>query len=148
MAQHPFGNHHTMHLRELFSVIAVFVGIQAASAKEQVLDARLHHLRQGEQREWSDFPEKAEGPSLLVRFQAEANATEQTLRLRQQDVKQTWKVLLNGRERGRLLPDENDQVIYLPLPPSALVAGENTLRIEQVGKVPDDIRVGEFILDD
>jgi hypothetical protein len=137
-----------MHLPELFSVIAVFVGIQAASAKEQVLDARLHHLRQGEQREWSDFPEKAEGPSLLVRFQAEANATEQTLRLRQQDVKQTWKVLLNGQERGRLLPDENDQVIYLALPPGALVAGENTLRIEQVGKVPDDIRIGEIALDD
>jgi hypothetical protein len=148
MAQHPFGNHHTMHLRELFSVITVLVGIQAAPAKEQVLDARLHHLRQGEQREWSDFPEKAEAPSLLVRFQAEANAAEQTLRLRQQDVKQTWKVLLNGQERGRLLPDENDQVIYLALPPGALVAGENTLRIEQVGKVPDDIRVGEITLDD
>ena len=63
-----------------------------------VINGRLHHLRQGNQREWSDFPEQAEGPSLAVRFQAEANAAEQTLRLRQQDVKQTWKVLLNGKE--------------------------------------------------
>jgi len=119
-----------------------------AQAAERILDARYHHLRLGPQREWSDFPEQAEGPTLEVRFRAEANTGEQTLRLRQQDVKQTWKVLLNGQERGRLLPDENDMTLFLPLPPGALVTGENTLRIEQVGKVPDDIRVGEIALDD
>lgn len=117
-------------------------------ADPRVLDARLHHLRLGPQREWSDFPERPEGPDLVLRFRAEANAAEQTLRLRQQDVKQAWKVLLNGRECGRLRADENDMVLFFPLPAGALVDGENTLRIEPVGKVPDDVRVGEFALDD
>lgn len=125
----------------------LLAGAPSLLAGERLLDGRLHHLRQGE-REWSDFPLQAEGPSLEIRFQAEANAGVQTLRLRQQDVKQTWKVLLNGRERGRLQTDENDTVVYLPLPPGALVAGENVLRIEQTGKVPDDVRVGEIALDE
>lgn len=134
--------------RFIILVSSVLVWTPVVQAGERALDDRLHHLRQGEQREWSDFPVQAEGPSLDIRFRAEANAAEQTLRLRQQDVRQTWKVILNGKERGRLLPDENDMVIYLPLPPAALVTGENTLRIEQVGKTPDDIRVGDFRIDD
>jgi hypothetical protein len=117
-------------------------------AKERVLDAKLHHLRVGAEREWSDFPAQAEGPSLTVHLQAEANAGEWTLRLRQQDVRLTWKVLLNGKEISRLSTDENDTVLYLPIPPGALRAGENTLKIEQVGKASDDIRVGELTLDD
>src|SRR5262249_13535656 len=145
--EHP-GDSFAMHHRGLVVILALLFSVPPLSAKERVLDAALHHLRFGNVREWSDFPEKAEGPSLTLRFQAEANRTEWALRLRQQDVKQTWKVLLNGTERGRLVPDENDQVIYIPLPPGALVAGENTLRIEQVGQTPDDIRVGEISLDD
>src|SRR5207244_4423218 len=62
------------------------------------------------------------------------------------DVRLTWKVLLNGKELGRLAADENDTVIYLPVPAGRLLAGENTLTIEQVGKASDDIRVGEIIL--
>src|SRR5262245_4173716 len=119
-----------------------------AAAKETVLDPRLHHLRAGLVREWSDFPEKAEGPSLSLTFRAKRNETEWTLRLRQQDVKQTWKVLLNGKEIDRLRADENDTVIRVPIPPGALVYGDNRLTIEQVGRVPDDIRVGDIALDD
>jgi hypothetical protein len=142
------------HLEIAFMVRSVLVfalstmlWVPRLEAGERVLDQRLHHLRQGP-REWSDFPAQAEGPSLEVRFQAETNASEQTIRLRQQDVKQTWKVLLNGTERGRLQPDENDMVVYFPVPAGGLVTAENTLRIEQVGKTPDDVRVGEIALDD
>jgi hypothetical protein len=134
-------------MRFLLPMLCLFPTAFSVSAGERVLDARLHHLRLGEPREWAEFPEKAEGPSLTVRFQAEPNAAEQTLRLRQQDVKQTWKVLLNSKDIGRLPPDENDQVIYFALPAGALVAGENALRIEQVGKTPDDVRVGEISID-
>jgi hypothetical protein len=137
-----------MTMRLFLLSVSLLFGAPHLRAADRVLDAQLHHLRQGDQREWTDFPVQAEGPALTVRFPAEANAAEQTLRLRQQDVKQTWKLLLNGKERGRLIPDENDQVLYLPLPAGALITGENTLRIEQVGKVPDDIRVGEIHLDD
>src|SRR5579884_2857358 len=111
---------------------------------EQVLTPGLHHLRAGDRPEWADFPRQAEGPSLRLRFRSAANAEEWTLRLRQQDVKQTWKVLLNGKELGRLPPDENDQFLALPVPPGALVEGDNTLAVEQVGTEPDDVRVGEI----
>jgi hypothetical protein len=129
-------------------VAALLLAGPAAPAGETVLDAKLHHLRAGDEREWSDFPAQAEGPSLSLRFKAERNDAEQTLRLRQQDVKQTWKVLLNGKEIGRLSPDENDTVLYLPVPPGTLAAGENTLVIEQAGRTPDDVRIGEVALDD
>src|SRR5262249_19240364 len=55
---------------------------------------------------------------------------------------------LNGQELGRLPPDENDQVIYFPVPAGRLAAGENTLAVEPAGKTPDDVRVGEVALDD
>jgi hypothetical protein len=128
--------------------LAVLASAGPASAKTTTLTDRLHHLRVTEQREWSDFPVKPEGPSLSLTFRAESNVGEWTLRMRQQDVKQTWRVLLNGKELARLPPDENDMVTYLPVPAGRLLAGENRLVIEQVGRVPDDIRVGEIMLDD
>src|SRR5438094_173866 len=84
-----------------FLVLTIFLP-NRATASERILDAALHHLRAGPEREWADFPQQAEAPSLVVRFQAERNAAECTLRLRQQDVRQTWKVLLQGKELGRL----------------------------------------------
>src|SRR5262249_9529271 len=115
---------------------------------DQILDARLHHLRVAGPREWSDFPETPEGPKLTHTFKSRANAAEWTLRLRQQDVKQTWTVKLNGRELGPLHPDENDTVVYFPIPAGRLTDGDNALTVEQSGKTPDDIRVGEIMLDD
>jgi hypothetical protein len=130
------------------AILVMLLSVAPAAAHERLLDSKLHHLRAGPQREWSDFPQEAEGPHLQVHFQAERNAAEWTLRLRQQDVKEAWKVLLNGKDLGRLAVDENDQVIYLPVPADRLVVGDNVLRIEQVGKVADDIRVGELVLDE
>ena len=138
-----------MKPRHLILLLLAAVAAPApALARVTVLDSRLHHLRAGDEREWSDFPAKGEGPSLTLRFQAERNVDEWALRLRQQDVKQTWKVLLNDKELGRLPPDENDMVICLPVPAGALRAGENKLVIEQVGRTPDDVRVGEIVLDE
>jgi hypothetical protein len=129
--------------------LAVLLGIASQTRAEAiVLTSRLHHLRVTERREWSDFPAKAEGPRLSLRFHADGNDREHSLRLWQQDVKQTWKVLLNGKELGRLLADENDVVVYLSVPAGRLHKGENLLVIEQVGRDADDIRVGEIRLDD
>ena len=129
---------------------AVLAGLVAwpIAAAPTVLDDRLHHLRSGPDREWADFPAQAEGPRLSVTFKANKNAAEQTLRLRQQDVKQTWKVVLNGKDLGRLIADENDTELVLSVPPGRLVDGDNTLTVETTGKVSDDIRVGEITLDD
>ncbi len=118
-------------------------------AKSTPIEERLHHLRAGQQREWSDFPAKAEGTSLARVFQSTRNDREWSLRLRQQDVKQIWRVLVNGREIGRLLADENDTVVYLPISAGLVRAGENKLVIEPAGPTPpDDIRVGEMFLED
>jgi hypothetical protein len=134
--------------RATLVLLAVFLATGPVVAKPVVLDSRLHHLRVEGEREWSDFPGQAEAPRLAIRFQAERNEGEWALRLRQQDVKQTWKVLLNGKELGRLALDENDTVVYFPIPAGLLLAGQNQLLVEQVGKTPDDIRVGEITLDD
>jgi hypothetical protein len=134
--------------RGLALTLTFLLSAGPAPANDLVLTPRLHHLRASGQREWSDFPRRPEGPSLSLRFRAAANPAERALRLRQQDVRQSWKVLLNGKELGRLPADENDQVIYLPVPPGGLRDGENRLVIEQAGKTPDDIRVGEAVLHD
>ncbi|MFT5466692.1 MAG: hypothetical protein ACI8UO_001792 [Verrucomicrobiales bacterium] len=121
----------------------------SAAAELQVLDDQLHHLRFGE-REWSEFAEKPEGERLQIAFQSKANATEQTLFVRQQDVKQQWLVTINGKPVGKLKNDENDMIQGFAIPPGGLVDGENRLVIEQDrlrNRKPDDIRVGGIRLD-
>ena len=81
----------------ILTILASLLIVGAAASEERILDPQLHHLRASVEREWSDFPLQPEGPRLVCRFQAERNDAEATLRLRQQDVKQTWNVLLNGK---------------------------------------------------
>ncbi len=110
----------------------------------------MRHLRIAGAREWSAFPERPDAARLEVRFDAPPNPGEQTLRLRQQDVKQTWTVTLNDRELGRLTGDENDMVVYFRVPAGTLRGADNLLEIEQDvsrQQTPDDIRVGEVALD-
>jgi hypothetical protein len=132
-------------------LIAVCAILPAAPlfAAERVLDAKFHHLRSGATREWADFPGEAEGPELAITFTAARNAAEMTLRLRQNDVKVTWRVALNGKVLGRLTVDENDQITLFKLPPGALAEGDNTLTITTADPARlDDIRVGDVRLID
>lgn len=117
-------------------------------AAEQVLTEKLHHLRSGTTREWADFPEQAEAAELRLTFPSRINATEQTLRVRHRDVKQTWSVRVNDREISRLPPDENDMVTFWPVPANTLKDGDNLLIISSDGKISDDVDVGEVRLDD
>jgi hypothetical protein len=120
-----------------------------ALGESRMIESRMVHLRSGGAREWSSFPEQAEAAQLEVRFAAEKNAGEWTLRLRQQDVKQAWRVMLNGQPLGGLVNDENDQLLYLPIAAGRLIDGENVLRIESPGRGPasDDVRVGQVSID-
>lgn len=113
-----------------------------------VLTERLHHLRIAGPREWSDFPEQPEAASLELKFTAKKNSAESALFLRQRDVKQGWRVLLNGEKVDGLIADENDMVMGLSIPAGKLKDGENALRIEQEpgSKLADDVRVGEIVL--
>ena len=54
--------------------------------------------------------------------------------------------MINGKELARLTADENDQMLYFPVPTGRLIEGANTLAVEAAGKAADDIRVGEFSL--
>jgi hypothetical protein len=134
-------------------VRAVFVallpmGVLAAS-EPQALAPALAHLRSSTAREWSTFPETADAAQLERTFTAKQNATEHALLVRQQDVKQLWTVLLNGKKLGELIRDENDLVAAFAVPANTLIDGDNTLRIEPRSPSPatsDDIRVGEIAL--
>jgi hypothetical protein len=121
----------------------------ATTQQIQVIDPMFHHLRVGDTREWDDFPDAAENDHLEVAFNTESNSDEWTLQLRQQDVKQRWRVQLNEQMLGHLHQDENDMVVCFAVPRGTLVAGSNTLAINQEspGKSHvDDIRVGEIRL--
>jgi hypothetical protein len=140
-------------MRSLWIMMLCFSWILRANsvkAEQHVLEAKLKHLRIGTQREWADFPKQPDTESLVLKFDSYKNQTEQTLRLRQQDVKQTWRVLLNGKELGRLHRNENDMHVNWPIPVGSLVDGENTLTIQQSSRLTfsDDVRVGEIVLDD
>ena len=128
---------------------AVSLPADVAAPERQAIEPELFHLRSGVDREWSEFPETSHGQQLDVTFASARNATEQTLFVRQQDVKQDWNVLLNGRKLGELVRDENDMVVAFAIPVDALVDGDNSLLIESpLAKkaTSDDIRVGQITL--
>lgn len=130
-----------------FAVLALFptllLVLHAASAPDLVITDRMHHLRSGTDREWADFADRAEGAELVLSFQANANDTQHTLRLRHRDLKQPWRVLLNGKEIARLPLDEADTITYWVVPPRTLTDGANELRVQCTGKAADDVLIGE-----
>ena len=119
---------------------------QREPGPDLVVTGRLHHLRSGAEREWSEFPERAEGAELVRRFEAGRNDGEETLRLRHRDLKQPWVVRLNGTEVARLPFDEADMITFWPVPPGTLSDGINELRILSTGRASDDVLVGEVAL--
>ncbi|MGH9310759.1 MAG: CehA/McbA family metallohydrolase [Vicinamibacterales bacterium] len=117
-------------------------------APDLVITPKMHHLRSGAEREWAEFPAGSEGAALVIAFDARRNAAPQTLRLRHRDVKQSWLVLLNGREIARLPPDEADMRTYWTVPPGTLEDGRNELRVHTTARPSDDVLIGEATLVD
>lgn len=141
----------------LVGALGLFTPVTAARAAEwRLLDARTHHLRSGgpdAPREWEEFAEKAEGAELVHRFDADDhtndNAGEYTLRLRQRDVKQTWRVRLNGTPLGTLVADENETTAVYAVAKGLVRPRGNELRVTaegQPGAAPDDVTVGRVEL--
>ncbi|MDA8743568.1 CehA/McbA family metallohydrolase [Rubripirellula amarantea] len=134
-----------------FICVLFFVNVASAAFAQEPsedtvsLEEAMIHLRSGETREWSSFPEVASGARIERRFHSEPNPEAYTLSLRQQDVKEAWQVLINEQPLGRLVRDENDMVTDFEIPHGALVQGENKLEVLPHNKdVVDDIRVGEI----
>ena len=120
----------------------------SALAEDLVVSGRMHHVRSHEDREWAEFPPKAEATALVLPFDATVNRSESTLRLRHRDLKQSWRVLVNGKEIARLPLDESDMITYWPVPPGTLRDGRNELRIDCTGTRSDDVTIGEATLID
>lgn len=118
---------------------------RAALAVDPVhrLDPELHHIRNGADREWTEFPEHSEATSYEITFNASSNTEEQTLRMTQVDVKQTWNVALNGKNIGRLHRDENEIIAYWSIPRGSLIDGSNVLTVSCASPNVDDIRLGD-----
>ena len=139
-------------LRVFCLMVLVVTSLRAdeASPKRSTIEPKLLHLRSGVEREWSEFPETPHGQRLDVTFSAHTNEVEQVLFIRQQDVKQTWNVSLNGKKLGALTIDENDMIVTFAIPANGLVEGDNSLRIESPlssKAVSDDVRVGQIAIE-
>ncbi|MBD0378503.1 MAG: hypothetical protein ICV51_23100 [Flavisolibacter sp.] len=115
-------------------------------AQQQVIDSQFHYLRNGIKPEWKEFARVVPQRQLTLYFTTQANEKEQTLRLRQYDVNQRWKVLLNDHALGTLTVDENDMITYLVIPAGTLLTGSNKLQIEPSDIESDDIRIGPIQL--
>lgn len=134
-----------------FVTAATLLCVLATSAianDVQQLTNRMHHLRsQDGPREWSEFPEVPEGLRLELAFDVAKNNSAYCLELRQEDIKQSWHVRLNGNEVAALHRDENDMVVYFDVAAGSLKDGANVLTVEPSrSRAPDDIRVGEIAL--
>lgn len=133
-----------------FVPIFLFALLATAAAEIQVLQTELSHLRFGDKPEWSEFPQQADSERIQLAFQSKVNNAEQTLLVRQQDVKQQWVITINGKPVGKLRIDENEMIETFAIPPGTLVDGENRLVIEQPrlrARKTDDIRVGWIRID-
>ena len=139
----PFRFKLTMHC---FFMIVLSLLLGNSYGQEIIISSEMHHLRYGEQQEWSDFPKIAAGDRLEIPFALENTEGNQTLQFRQQDVKHAWQVKINGHILGNLDRDEKDKIIYLDIPSGILTLGNNRLQIEQMDKIPDDIRIGQIKL--
>src|SRR5687767_9635643 len=117
-AMTPIGLHFLLPLLPL-----LMLDQPAIPRADLTISGRMHHLRSHTDREWAEFPAQAEGRELVLAFDAKANRDEQTLRLRHRDLKQPWRVLLNGKEIAVLPLDEADTITYWPVPSGTLVEG-------------------------
>src|SRR5207245_8745009 len=113
----------------------------------RLIDDKLYYLGTPGDPEWQEFAGRTpHGPRLDLKFTARANTNENTLFLRQRDVKLDWGVEFKGRNLGKLFISEQDLIQSLAVPAGALQDGENTLSVIPPSE-RDDIEVGEATLD-
>ena len=117
-----------------------------AWAKITVTD-KIFHLGTKGLPEWAEFSGKTpHGRNLSVSFESKANEKEVTLFLYQDDVKQGWRVSLNGKRLGNLERFESKVLHSLKVPTGTLKDGQNKLAIEAPTAV-DDILVGRAFVE-
>ena len=131
------------------ALLTVPLPLRAQLSAVDTLTAGVHALRAGAEAvaEWAETADLPHAGSLDLEFAAAgANDGEWTLTLRQAGVRRGWRVLLNGRETARLHEDENPMTVSWAVPAGEVVAGANSLRVEPLEPVVDDITVGPITL--
>ena len=127
--------------------LLVALALAAAGPERRLLDPARRHLGTAGQPEWEEFAAAPPASRRLdLRFVAEANANEQTLLIRQRDVRLRWGVEVNGRSLGALEPIEYPLVAAFALRAGTLRDGENVLSIVPPDGI-DDVVVGGIDLD-
>lgn len=131
----------------LLPVLLCAISLSATSVYGQrsVLLESMHPLRNAREREWSSFPLQADSV-LRLNFPAGPSPDGYTLELTQADVKQLWRVRVNGTLIGDLVQDEQLLKEYFSIPSAVLKASGNELTIATDARIADDIRVGEIVL--
>jgi len=130
----------------------VFLGIVMCffavpgSTQSLELDTVMHYLRNGEAKEWASFPTVVNEKKITLQFQSKGDNRPSTLCLRQFDVKQNWRIVLNDKDIGGLVEDEKDMYSYFSVPQNLLLNGQNVLVIRAADGTPDDIQVGQITL--
>lgn len=131
----------------LLPVPAGGVATLRAAVPAHVIVSRPVHLGLAGSPEWDTFAGRTPtGDALVVTFDAQSNATESTLLIRQADVKQDWFVELNGQPIGSLVRMEADLVQAIAVPAGTLRTGANTIRVATKSS-GDDIVVHEIRLE-
>jgi len=117
-------------------------GLTAPGPAWKSFEFKVFHLGTAGQPEWEEFADDAPHASeLKLTFVSEANATERTLFLWQDNVKHLWTVSLNDKRIGNLQLNEIPVITPFALRPGALRQGENTLTISPP-EAREDILVG------
>jgi hypothetical protein len=114
---------------------------------QQVIDTAVVHLRNGNKKEWSLSPEKADS-QLVVHFNAQTSKTA-VIAITHTDVTQAWNVLLNDTLIGKLAHDENKLVTYLTCTPGAFKPGQNSIVVRAENakvETPDDIIISDITI--
>jgi hypothetical protein len=104
---------------------------------------KIFHLGTKGLPEWTEFSGKTpHGRNLAINFESKANGKEATLFVHQDDVKQGWRISLNGKRLGNLDRFESKVLHSLKVPAGTLRDGQNKLTVEAPVTAVDDILVG------
>jgi hypothetical protein len=138
----------TPSVRWAWCFLAVMTGGFAAEpAGRRTLDAQRYHLGTTGLPEWTEFANSTpHGRQLDITFQARANRLENTLFIRQRNVKGAWNVMLNGQRIGGFEMLSQPLIRAIAIPAGALRDGANQLAIVPPA-ILDDIVAGEILFD-
>jgi hypothetical protein len=131
----------------IFCIVLLHAFITTGLSQNYLHDNKTYHLRSTDQPEWSGFPGVAI-KKLELTFDAHQNKIENTLQLTQEDVRQSWRIMLNDVEIGKLDQDENRMTKYLQISPGLLKEGSNRLVIEEADTATDDISIGKLSIEE